>query len=219
MAWKEGLGIVTASFEMWKMADREQRVFLTRTAELIDSANEVVWDQLEQTAAPMTADGIFLRPEPIDIFYAEIGGLMPEDHHWYLCASVLKDAVTTFEVYLESAMTEVWTRTRQDVRWKDKGPFWPDLEKTWKQTFGLDVETDEVADIRRLRNLLTHRRGEPRSQTERERFGLEEYERVSLSEDRVLAAMEAIGDQVRRLDPSPHAAAWGPDEGAGADCG
>lgn len=216
MGWNEHAGRVTAAFEMWTMAEHEQTVYLRRTAQLIDAANDTLWRGIRKEPVGVDPEGYFAPLEPIDVFYDSVGGLMPDTHHWLLCASVVKDAVTTLEVYLEAAIDEVRLRTTSPGRWQQPGgPNWRDLRAAWKAELDVELEDEELLHTRALRHVLTHRRGEPVHEKDRRRFGVAEFERVTLDSEVVIGAMTALGRTVRRIDPAAHAAAWAPDEGAG----
>lgn len=80
---------------------------------------------------------------------------------WMLLAAVLKDGVTAFEVYLEKAVSEV--RMHYGIPEPEAIWHWLQVKGFYQRHFSLTVETEVVRDIRRLGHILTHRRGELRT--------------------------------------------------------
>jgi hypothetical protein len=81
---------------------------------------------------------------------------------------------------------------------------WRDMKQIFK-TFGVNVETGPVKRIRKIRHVLTHQRGELRTEQQRRRYALDPKETIpsfviELSEDRVLAMLDELADAVQRLD-------------------
>jgi hypothetical protein len=126
-------------------------------------------------------------------------------------AATVRDAVTLYEVYLEQAAAEVLLR--HGLEWgTDESPRWPDLRR-----FYLYVRVDLYADTsvrhaRRLRHLLTHKRGAVETDADRAAYGSDypfTYETVELNEQRVLASMDALAQSVRQVDVHAYDHSWG----------
>lgn len=140
-----------------------------------------------------------------DPFHGAVGGLWPHDFEWMHPSGALKDAVTAFEVYLEKAAEEALHRHGLTLPKKknDQSPGWCGLVGFWKKLC-VDVGPPEVRQVRNLRHLLTHRRGELR--TEKLRSEHQDPEEplqglVSLTEEGVLSAMRQLEDAVQSADP------------------
>jgi hypothetical protein len=99
--WDEGLGTVSRAFDEWRLIDQDRRVFLQLSIEFADREYERIWNDIG--SSPADPDG----PEQPDLFHAAVHGLWPDDYEWMVRAAVLKDAVTSFEVYLEKAAREL----------------------------------------------------------------------------------------------------------------
>jgi hypothetical protein len=71
--------------------------------------------------------------------------------------------------------------------------------------FGVKIETHAVKEVRALRNFLTHRRGELRTEAQREQYRKEHPGEffplaVDLSQDDVVDAMDKLAAAVRLID-------------------
>jgi len=192
-----GLGRHTAAFLHWEFIECDQRVFLSTGLRIAREAHERVWE--EAAAEPGDPDG----PELHEVYYDRIGGLWLPEYEWMHEAGVLRDAVTNFEVYLEQVCDEVPShlakQCRQEPRWGDLRRFFARLD--------ISIETDEINRIRSLRHLLTHQRGELRTEASRAKFAGAtspyslESPIVDLSEEVVTQAMDTLAAAVHRLDP------------------
>jgi len=94
----------------------------------------------------------------------------------------------------------------------ERAPHWGELKKFFEQV-GVDVEVDEIREVRELRHFLTHRRGELRTEKLRKQYaaeaGLLGPINVELSEASVLRSMDILGAAVRRIDGVVYQHAWG----------
>jgi hypothetical protein len=139
--------------------------------------------------------------------------MWPSDFEWMLLSSVVKDGVTAFEVYMEKAANEV-RKVHGLADLKGKGGFltWGDLKAFYKDHLGLSIDTAEVKRIRKLRHLLTHSRGELRTEADRMAFG-DQAEvfpscQAKLSRDQVVDMLDELGEAVRQVDPTVWRFAW-----------
>lgn len=137
---------------------------------------------------------------------------LPVDHSWMLRASVIKDAVSGFDVYVEKAVNEAYRKL--DKPQLPGNVCWPKVVKAYDRLAadhtpaGLAapvVETDDVCYVRDLRHVLTHRQGRLRTEGDRAKLsavaGRDEFERVHLSDEVVRDAAAALDAAARRLDP------------------
>ncbi len=207
MGWNEGTGTVTRAFDDWKPSDTEIRVFLSMTSRLTAAEFDRVWHKVKVGQPGDPGDWtayVAVRDS--------IGGPDPSDLTWMLHSMTIREAVTIFEVYLEKAIDEVlWKhglrlRPGSIVRWHDMSRF-------YKQHLGIEVETNEVRQIRDLRHLLTHQRGELRTTGQREQFGRspdgDAGIRAVLSEEHVIGDLDVLAAIVRRVDPVAWLFSWG----------
>lgn len=131
--------------------------------------------------------------------------MWPHDHEWMLLAAIVRDAVTAFEVYLEKVILEALRRNwKAPVKdYADHGMYWWEVRDWFRALFDEDVETDELREIRDLRHLLTHRRGELRTEAQRQRFNPSDEDwnpLVTLDETRVTSVVDALRAQARHID-------------------
>ena len=196
-AWDEDAGRVSRAFDEWLLIDRDQRHFLHLGLAYIGEALERLWDAV--ASAPAGEDG----PELPEAYERHAGGLYPQDFQWMHCAGVVKDAVTNFEVYLEEAREEVLRHHGEPVAVTDDAPYWRgDLQPFYKR-MGVSLPSPDVNEVRALRHLLTHRRGELRTKAARERFAPGAHvldAELTLDEPTVIRLMDTLADEVRSID-------------------
>jgi hypothetical protein len=171
--------MTTRSFDQWSRAERQLRSFLRFGLRFGDEGLERVWKQIER----QPSDG---SEDTIDIFDRELEGLGPHEFEWMLAAATVRDAVTLYEVYLEQTGGEVLLR--HGLEWgSDESPRWRELREFYLLV-GIDLYEDKsVRMVRRLRHLLTHRRGAVETEADRAAYGSAYpfvYETVELNEHR-----------------------------------
>ncbi len=81
-------------------------------------------------------------------------------------AGVVRDAVTSFEVYLDKACRAILLAHGADPV---RDPAWRDLKDIFRAV-DIKIETGAVRCIREMRHFLTHRRGELSTEQQREKF-------------------------------------------------
>ncbi|MBZ9593560.1 hypothetical protein K7B06_00370 [Streptomyces erythrochromogenes] len=234
MTWDEAHGTVSRAFDDWRKTDAENRASLKLTAQWSAEAYERQWKQAEDALSEVFDPEIHDGDEHVDMFHDAVGGLWPFSHQWMVEASVLKNGVTAFEVYLEKAAQEViegWSVTVDGkpgphlLRLKTpKGftsPGWKTLV-TAHTVLGSAVETPDVEWARDLRHLLTHQNGELRDDEAVEKFRDADAEdtadfphdahvggRVHLGVERVVGVLDNLASVVRHADVAVHAYVWG----------
>lgn len=202
----DGCATATEAYEEWVFVDRDLRRFMQTTLRWTEERYDAEW------TAVMREPGWDGAPEPIDIFYDRVGGLMPDDHEWMTLAAVLRDGVTAYEVYLTKAIDEVLRSHGKQRRRADRTPGWGELRDLYAP-LGLVPMPPAVADIVDLRHVLTHRRGELRTESERHRFAKRDEPFAStvaqLTEESVVRCLDTLAANVREVDPVCWAYAWG----------
>ncbi|MDL4815983.1 hypothetical protein [Actinomadura opuntiae] len=243
MSWNESTGMVSRAFEAWKATDTEIRAFAKLALGWADRGFDEYWTSAGETANrnfnPEDSSGY----EQADAFHHAVDGLGPDEFEWIVRATVIREAVTFFEVYLEQAGQEAldrywWTdeagqkyRMLLHTKGAQQSPRWPTLVRFHKE-LGNNVETDRVRFIRDLRHLLTHQRGELRTEERRVRFADDHVVafakdpskhadiwdeasvggQVQLRHERVMAILDDLGAVVRAADPVIWSIRW--DTGA-----
>ncbi|MER7901102.1 hypothetical protein ABTX62_34820 [Streptomyces sp. NPDC096046] len=165
MTWNEASGTVSRAFDDWKWNDRENRAFLRLSTQWSDQAYQQTWNEAEESFAARFDPDRHYGDEHLDIFEDAVDGLWPHSYAWITEASVVKNAVTAFEVYLEKALREALGSAlsldgkQHTIKLatppKFESPGWKTLVTSHK-VLGTDVETGEVSWARDLRHLLTH---------------------------------------------------------------
>lgn len=230
MTWNEATGTVSRAFDDWKWNDRENRAFLRLSAQWSDNAYQQTWDEAEQSFAARFDPDRHYGDEHLEIFEDAVDGLWPHSYAWITEASVVKNAVTAFEVYLEKALQEALGKSltmdgkehtiKLAAPPKFESPGWKTLVTAHK-VLGTEVETDEVSWARALRHLLTHQNGVLRSQDAVELFREADAERdqdeisrariggkVPLGTPRVLKILDSLAAVIRTADAPAWAMCW-----------
>jgi hypothetical protein len=205
--WNEEQGRVSRAFDEWKLIDADQRAFLRLGLEFATRAYDRLWKESEQE--PYYEGG----PELPEAFEAKVDGLYQNDFDWMYLAGVLRDAVTSFEVYLEKAREEVLRHQGQAIQVEDESPYWGPQKRFFLQ-LGIDIETNEVKEVRALRNFLTHRRGELRTEEQREQYRKEHPGEflplaIDLTKQGVVETMDKLAAAVRQIDATVYEYTWG----------
>lgn len=207
MSWDESAGRVSRSFNDWYLIDRDERAFLRLGLRFASESYNRTWEEIgQEPAGPDDA------AQP-DVFNDRIEGLWPHDYEWMHAAAVIRDAVTNYEVYLEKAREEILRRHGHPNVIGDQAPTWGKV-KSFFTKLGLDLESTEVKNVRDLRHFLVHRRGELRTERERQTFVQEKPDElppleVELSEEDVVNSLEILGDAVRCVDRVVYEYSWG----------
>ncbi|MFC7962812.1 hypothetical protein [Rhodococcoides kroppenstedtii] len=190
VGWNDG----TAAFVEWTFARSDIAAFQHLTERWSTEAIDKIWASINQR--PAAGD----EPDPIDILVGQLHDVMPHDYNWMLRSATVKDSVTAFEVYLESAAAEVlhqhgleWdVRPNRSVQWCRLVPFYERL--------GVDIETDEVRLIRNLRHTLVHRRGALRTKDDREQYRTHDSLIVNLDLDYVQQSTSVLARTVQAAE-------------------
>ncbi len=230
MTWNEDSGTVSRAFDDWKWNDRENRAFLRLSSQWSDKAYQQTWNEAEESFAARFDPDRHYGDEHLDIFEDAVDGLWPHSYTWITEASVVKNAVTAFEVYLEKALQEALGSSltmdgkKHTIKLasppKFESPGWKTLVTAHK-ILGTEVETDEVTWARELRHLLTHQNGELRSEDALARFRDLDAERsqgetdrahiggkVPLGTPRVLKILDSLAAVIRMADAPAWAMCW-----------
>jgi hypothetical protein len=190
--WSDGQE--TAAFIEWRFARSDIAAFHHLTARWSTEAINKMWAAINQS--PATGD----EPDPIDILFSQLHDVMPHDYDWMLRSATVKDSVTAFEVYLESAAAEMLYQ--HDLEWavrENRSVKWGAL-RTFYTRLGVDVDTDEVQLIRDLRHTLVHRRGALRTEKNREQFRTRDGRIVDLDLDYVQQSTSVLTEVVQAVE-------------------
>jgi hypothetical protein len=116
VSWDEDRGRVSQAFDDWKLIEGDQRAFLRLALEFATAEYDRLWKEAGEE--PYWDDS----PEQIDSFEAKVSNLHQHDFDWMLLSGVLRDAVTSFEVYLEKAREEVLRHQGQPIPVEGESP-------------------------------------------------------------------------------------------------
>jgi hypothetical protein len=209
LRWNEKTGFVTRAFKDWMLTDREIRAFLSSSSEFIQEGYKRFADELPSSPDELYEQGV----PPWDY------GEWPPEQEWMLLSSVVKDAVTAFEVYMEKAADGVLEQYELSLTAdaeQGRSPEWRELVKLFR-LLGAEIETEEVRRVLALRHVLTHQRGELRTKKLREAFGNPASDpfggpapgpfgdglssTADLTQEKALDACGSLAAVVRRTDP------------------
>ncbi len=207
MTWNPEAHRVSRAYSEWCLVDHDQRAFLRLGLRFARETYERIWE--ETGSEPGDHDG----PELPEVFDSKVDGLWPHDYEWMHMAGVLRDAVTAFEVYVEKAREEVLLHHGNSQVAPERAPYWKELKDFFDQHLGVNIEPPDVRDVRDLRHLLTHRRGELRTDKLREQFGATANGlpaiAVELDEEKVNEAMGVLIRAIATIDSCVHEHSWG----------
>ncbi|MGN2642426.1 hypothetical protein ACTD5D_40890 [Nocardia takedensis] len=217
--WTDTYSGQTYALGAWKQSNSEVAAFV-RLSDMWSSAGfEGRYREIGQRLAHDDSR------DQIDLFYDELG-IMPHDYAWILRSAAIKELVTAFEVYLDSVGTEMLAQ--QGYQWKIGNGLesvnWARMRDFYRDCLAVEVETVEVKKTRRLRNILTHQRGELRTDEQREEFGSEDYSTPAdvahLDSERISRATADLATVVHAVDKAVLACVVGSDRLRGLDqCG
>jgi hypothetical protein len=207
VGWDEKQGRVSRAFDEWWLIERDLRAFLRLGLEFAETEYERLWQECANQPADENS------PELIDVFEAKVSNLHQNEFRWMFLAAVLRDTVSSFEVYLEKAREEVLRHHGRPIEVADRSPTWKTLERFYGQ-LGTTVRDDAVVSIVNLRDFLAHRRGELRTENQRAEFersrpGELPPLEVELTAEEVEAAMDTLADAVRSIDYVVYDHTWG----------
>jgi hypothetical protein len=214
---------VSRSFDECKATDSDIRTYLALSHRWVESAYHHTWDEAAREFS-RRFDPDWHNPEgDVDLFHSKVSGLWAKDYFWMLRAGALRDAVSAFEVYAEKSLAEVLdfyrfeqpngetTRLTLATAPGYVSPSWPTLRQVHR-ALGNDIETDAVSYVRNLRHLLTHQRGELRTEEQRALYRKEADADdwlvgdayvggdLPLRHERVVAMMSDLAEVVRASD-------------------
>ena len=195
----------TRAYSEWRLVTNDQRAYLGLTLKWMNERFDAVWNAIGE--GPVPENGL----EQIDLFDQQVG-IEPQDWEWMLFASVVRDAVTAYEVYVVKAYLEVVEFQEGDYKHDEDAPRFAVARKQSK-ILGLEVRPQSVDDVFALRNVLTHQRGQLRTEKDRAEYGDKSSPWSSivahLDEARVLSLLDVLEASVMNLDPIYWAHTWG----------
>lgn len=126
----------------------------------------------------------------------------------------MRDATTTFEMYLEAALIEVLeTQLGRRLELPEKSPYWDDLKAAWKGLAGINLERHGVRAVRGRRNWLTHQRGQFRTDAQRAGHDTHEFgwpdPALRLTQASVANDMDTLAEAAASVDVEAYRLAGG----------
>lgn len=195
----------TRAFDWWFGRERELRAFLKFGLVFGEEGLQRRWDEIEERPSDGSED-------TVDVFDRELDGLGPAEFEWMLLAAGVRDAVTLYEGYLEQAFDEVLLRHGAERVRPTESPRWNELCDQYSLV-GVDLAADSVVEkARRLRHLLTHRRGAVEPELDDRAFGTAypfPIASVQLTHPGVTDLMDGLAMSVDRIDAIAYEYAWG----------
>lgn len=203
------MGWVTRSFDEWRLNDMDLRGFLQVSLKVADETYSRWWEEiLHQPGDPDV--------EAIDVWEDRAHGIHMHDYEWMLLSGGLVSAVTALEVYLEKAIEEVLRRHGHTLKPStEQGALhYDDSVEFFNKALGCQLKGhQDLRDVRDLRHILVHKRGELRTESDRKRFDPVGdrwlHEAVQLDLNSTMARMDTLGKHARRADAAAYGLAWG----------
>ncbi|WP_125734619.1 hypothetical protein [Amycolatopsis sp. WAC 04197] len=238
MNWNDGNRPVSRAFDRWVQVEAQVRAFHRYGLLWSEAGYESLWSKAERRLADVFDPDVHYGDEHVEYFDDSISGMWPDQFEWMMHAATIKDAVTAFEVYLEKSLQEIVSRIYAQgsdgnrfrvglfVNGKNESPMWSTL-KGFHQLLGGEVDTPRVREIRAFRHLLTHQRGEIRTDEALEQYSANSLMSVENEEDLwsdnrpyvggdvplgrelVVGYLDDLAGVVRSTDPRVWEIAWG----------
>ncbi len=162
---------MSVEYVFWQREHQQVRAFLIHTNQGMSD-----WFDGQWAAATSRADEIF-DPERHDEglvaeLFDQATDVWPEDFFLQLSAAVIKDAVTLYELFLESLADAVLSRygVRLATMQAEKTWFWDECVAFYASYLGIDVATTRIKAARWIRHKMTHQRSELRTEAGRMEF-------------------------------------------------
>jgi len=194
--WSTEKEFHTTAYGDWAMAEEELCTFFKHGLDFAAAAYAEIWRHHD--SQPADGEG----PETVDLFYRATGGMDDLRFNWLLRNLVLRDAVTLYEVYLEQLLHEMASSYWRTER-KAKSPSWLELEAL-AEAFDVPLRPPRIDAVVRLRDLLTHRRGELVTAELFDKYDRHSYDFpdhwVNLTSATVARHIRALSKSVARID-------------------
>ena len=144
---------------MWHTDELELRSFLLTTATgmkaWFKSEEETAEDDVRRTFDPEN----FYGDEAYSLFMDRVGIFW--EQYWYqLAASVLKDAFTLYEIFLEESAHDLLRRHGSGLKNLDTEKTWllEQCDDFYQQYLGFQIKRPEIVNIQWIRNKMSHLR-------------------------------------------------------------
>lgn len=201
-------GAVTRAFDHYHVTQLDIQGFLSLGMRIADQFYRDAWEQA--SAQPASDDA----PDLPDAALRLTDNVWPHDYHWMFLSAVLKDAVTAFEVYVESAASEVlgWHGLAFKVPPLRPSPPWHELTTFYQTYLGADICPTDVERIRSLRHILVHQRGDLRTEAQRDMFartGEEWAHRIDITAESVYDMLQVLYGHAWDVDEAAFRFSWG----------
>lgn len=191
-------GLASLGWRDWILVYSDIDRFVVVGLQMIRDAHERAWNE---AASQSATEDFWDLGEAYDQL---VDGLNSVEHEWMYLAAALKDAVTAFEVYLEALVDEILAVHGVGGGSDRKlSPWWRDLKRWYRIHVDVDLEADGVKQVREVRHILTHRRGELRTEAEREVWGGQNGfgdRTIDLEVDGVRKMMETLAHKVSTIE-------------------
>lgn len=215
--WDEAKGQVTQAFDEWRLYDMDLRSFLRVSLLVAEESFDRWWHEILSQPGDPDVDAI-------DLWEKRTQGIHMHDYSWMLLSGGLVNAVTAFEVYLEKVREEVLRhrgyshRERTDRRaltWWESTEFVAEALDVGLRVTEEHPKPQDLNDVRDLRHIIVHKRGELRTEDDRERFDPDRErwlrEAVQLDLAQTLERMDVLAKYARVVDAAAYGATWGDD--------
>ncbi len=204
--WSLDAGRVTRAYDDWHLSEQELRAFLRLASAFSEEGYAARWTRIQHHPGSEDAD-------ILDLMDREVDGLIPHQFEWLLGNFCVRDGTTLYEVYLEKALEEVAGFQVGTLPVGEHSPFWREFRDVFHDVFDLDPSPGDVSDVIDLRDLLTHRRGELRTEEAQNRYQTHELEfpdyAVRLTRTRVAECLDSLAASVERIDRVMYGHSWG----------
>ena len=150
---------VSAEYVYWQQEEQKIRAFLVTTNRGMDAWLRDQWSVAEEEANDRFNPDYDDEGLVAEIYQEQIG-VWPAEYFWQLAAAVLRDAVTLYEVFLETLANQVLRRAghRLSTLETEDSWHWPQCRAFYTNYVGVDAATERVEAVLWIRNKVTHLR-------------------------------------------------------------
>lgn len=154
----------TRSYAAWHFDEIELRSFLLASARGMSAWFSLKESEAKKSVGRMNPEGMY-GGEDFDHFMAEVG-IFWETYWYQLASAVVKDAFTLFEVFLEESAHSVLRRHNSGLKNLATEDSWRphECKDFFEDYLEITVFTENIEDIRWIRNKLSHLRDELRTE-------------------------------------------------------
>ncbi|GAB2516448.1 hypothetical protein [Paramicrobacterium agarici] len=155
---------VSADYVWWADEERELRAVFLSTVRGMTNWFDEAWTESEANASDIFNPDQHDEGLAEELFSSTVG-VYPDDYFSFMSASVIKDACSLYEGFLERTADSLLTRYETSLKFlsSDKSWQWSACRDFYAHYVGVTVQPGTIEAVLWIRNKLTHLRGQLRT--------------------------------------------------------